>query len=99
MKRIYSIIILCFLVFTSCMTTKTPVGSYREAPGTEYTYAKGKQMWLLYGIFPIGRTAVKTPADGNCEVVTKFTFVDFLISGLTGGILTTETIKVNAKHK
>lgn len=45
----------------------------------------------------MGRTNVSTPPDGSCEVVTRFNFGDFLISGLTGGIITTQTIKVKAK--
>jgi hypothetical protein len=43
------------------------------------------------------KTSVSTPVDGNCQVITRFSFVDFLISGLTGGIVRTETIKVKAK--
>ncbi len=85
--------------FTSCMTTKTNVGAYKETQGEEYTYAKGKQVWLLWGLFPLGRTNVNTPGDGNCQVITRFNFFDFLVSGLTGGIVTTETIKVKAKRK
>jgi len=45
----------------------------------------------------MGRTSVNTPSNGNCQVVTKFNFGDVLISGLTGGIVTTYTIKVKAK--
>lgn len=78
---------------------KTNVGQYKEMKGTEYTHAKGKQLWLFWGILPIGRTNVNTPGDGNCQVVTRFNFIDFLISGLTGGIVTSYTIKVKAKQK
>lgn len=85
--------------FTSCMTTKTNVGAYRETQGSEYTFAKGKQIWLFGGLIPIGRTSVSTPGDGNCQVITKFNLGDFLISGLTGGLITTQTIKVKAKRK
>ncbi len=84
---------------TSCMTTKTSVGAYKETQGNEYTYAKGKQIWLFWGLMPLGRVSVNTPGDGNCEVITRFNVGDFLISGLTGGIVTTQTIKVNAKKK
>lgn len=84
---------------TSCMTTKTSVGAYKETQGNEYTYAKGKQIWLFWGLMPLGRVSVNTPGDGNCEVITRFNVGDFLISGLTGGIVTTQTIKVNAKRK
>ncbi len=84
---------------TSCMTTKTNVGAYKETQGEEYTYAKGKQIWLFWGLLPLGRTNVNTPGDGNCQVITRFNFSDFLISCLTGGIVTSETIKVKAKQK
>ena len=80
------------------MTTKTAVGEYKEQQGKEYTYAKGKQLWLFWGIVPIGRTSVNTPGDGNCEVVTRFNVGDALISGLTLGIVTSYTIKVKAKR-
>ncbi len=105
MKKIKSLTLIALLAFavltslTSCMTTKTNVGAYRETQGSEYIYGKGKQIWLFWGILPLGRTSVNTPGDGNCQVITKFNFVDFLISGLTGGIVTTYTIKVKAKKK
>lgn len=90
-------LVLC-VTMTSCLTTKTEVGAYRETKGNPYTYAKGKQLWLFWGIVPIGRTSVNTPSDGNCEVITRFNVADALISGLTGGILTSYTIKVKAKR-
>ncbi len=93
-------IILCIaVVVSSCLTTKTSVGPYKETQGEEYTYAKAKQMWLFWGIFPLGRTNVNTPSDGNCEVITRFKFSDVLISGITGGILTSYSITIKAKRK
>jgi hypothetical protein len=105
MKKIKSLMLIGLLAITvsstltSCMTTKTSVGAYKETQGNEYTYAKGKQIWLFWGLMPLGRVSVNTPGDGNCEVITRFNVGDFLISGLTGGIVTTQTIKVNAKRK
>jgi hypothetical protein len=96
MKKLLLITSLA-LTMVSCMTTKTPVGKYIETPGKEYTYAKGKQFWIFWGILPAGRTNVNTPSDGNCQVVTKYTFIDLLISGCTGGLVTSYTIKVEAK--
>ena len=98
MKYILSIS-LAILLLNSCMTTKTSVGMYRETEGSEYTYAKGKQFWLFWGAMPLGRTNVNTPKDGICEIVTRHNFGDVLISGLTGGLVTSYTIKVNAKKK
>ena len=79
------------------MTTSTTVGSYQEDEGRQYTYAKGKQLWLGFGLLPIGSVDVSTPVDGNCEVISKFTFGDFLITGLTGGLVSSRTIIVKDK--
>jgi hypothetical protein len=79
------------------MTTKTPVGSYIEQTGEEYTYDKGKQMWIFWGLVPIGRTHVNTPSNGDCMVITKFRFTDALISSLTF-VVTSYSIKVKAKR-
>lgn len=102
MKSLMLFGLLSMFVLTSlnsCMTTKTSVGAYTETQGNEYTYDKGKQVWLFWGLIPLGRTNVNTPNDGNCQVVTRYNFGDFLISGLTCGIVSTQTIKVNAKKK
>lgn len=85
------------ITFQSCMMTKTSVGEYKEQAGQEYVYAKGKQMWLFWGLIPMGRTNVNTPKDGNCEVITKYTVGDVLVTVLTAGIVKTYTIKVMAK--
>jgi hypothetical protein len=97
MKKI-TIISLALFVISSCMTTKTPVGKFNEQVGKEYKYAKGKQLWLFWGILPLGRTNVNTPSDGNCMVITRFNFTDILVSSLTAGIITTQTIKIKAKR-
>lgn len=105
MKKIKSFLFLLLMtvaissMLTSCMTTKTSVGAFKETQGNEYTYAKGKQFWLFWGILPLGRTNVNTPGDGNCEVITRFNVGDALISCLTGGIVTSYSIKVKAKKK
>jgi hypothetical protein len=100
MNKILIGLFLGMVVFlSSCMTTKTSVGMYKETEGNEYTYAKGKQFWLFWGAMPLGRTNVNTPKDGNCEIVTRHNLGDVLISGLTGGIITSYSIKVNAKKK
>ncbi len=90
--------ILSITLLHSCMTTKTNVGTYKEIQGEEYTYAKGKQLWLFWGLIPLGRTDVNTPNDGNCQVITRHNFGDVLIGGITGGILTSHTIKIKAKR-
>lgn len=97
MKKLFFMLMALAMFTTSCMTTKTSVGAYKEQQGKEYTYSKGKQLWLFWGAVPIGRTNVNTPGDGNCEVITRFNVGDAIITGLTGGIVCSMTIKVKAK--
>lgn len=97
MKKVLFTLALSGALLTSCMTTKTPVGNYLSQQGREVTYDKGKQMWLFWGIVPIGRQHVNTPSSGDCQVVTRFRLSDVLISGLTAGILTSYSIKVEVK--
>ncbi len=103
MKKIRLILIsslLCIATInTSCLTTKTNVGQYRETKGTPYKYSKTKQVWLFWGLLPIGRSNTNTPGDGNCQIVTKFTLGDVLINTITAGIINTYTIKVKTKGK
>lgn len=99
MKKIFFIVIVLTLVLSSCMTTKTQVGTFKEQQGKEYTYDKVKQVWLFWGILPIGRASANTPASGNCEITTKLKLVDIIIFTCTGGIVSTYSVKVNAKEE
>lgn len=96
-KKTLLLALLCVLCFSSCLTTKTNVGNYREATGSSYKYSKSKQLWLFWGLMPIGRTHTSTPTTGSCQVITRFNITDLILSGLTGGIVISETIKVEAK--
>ncbi len=94
MKRI--IILICVsiaLCFTmeSCFTTKTYVGER----GTSYKeYSRGKQWFLFWGLIPVGNPNTPTPSDGKCMVSSKNNFVDMIITGFTGGIVSTRTVIV-----
>lgn len=96
MKKLLFLIAFSLLL-ASCMTTKTSVGTYDDQVGKVETYAKGKQFWVFAGLIPIGRTNVKTPNDGNCQVVVRYTFGDVLLTSLTAGVISSKTIKVNVK--
>ena len=80
------------------MVTKTSVGRYDQIEGDKYTYARGKQVWLFWGLLPAGRTQVNTPDHGDCQVVTKYTLLDGIIYVVTVGIVKTYTIKIKAKR-
>ena len=97
MKKSILLLMIVALLLPSCMTTRTSVGTYREQEGKTYTYSKGKQMYLFWGLIPLGRTRLGTPTDGNCEVRTCYNFWDALLSCITGGIFEMQTITVKAK--
>ncbi len=88
------------LLLPSCYATRTSVGGYREEAKSEkastYTYAKGKQVYLFWGLLPLGRTSVATPTNGKCQIKTRHGFLDSVVSLITGGIISMQTIKVTA---
>lgn len=99
-KSFFVLAVAGALLLTSCYGTKTQVGRYREIVKVEeqdsYTYSKGKQAYFLWGFFPMGRTQVATPEHGNCQIKTRHGFLDMLVTVLTGGIFSMQTIKVKA---
>ena len=97
MKSILIALSVVMFTLSSCMTTSTTTGTYLEGTGKPYTYAKGRQFWLSFGLIPLSKTDVPTPSDGNCEVISKFTLGDFLINGVTLGLVSSRTIIVKDK--
>lgn len=89
-------LILALSLLSSCMVTRTNVGSFNEQPGETYTYSKGKQFYLL-GIWRIGHVDMKTPESKDCQISTRINLGDVIISGLTLGVIRCQTIKVLAK--
>lgn len=102
MKRIFVLMmtVIIALSLSSCWSTRTSVGGYTYSKKVDkestYTFAKGKQVYLFWGLIPCGRTNVATPADGNCQIRTKHGFLDAFLTIITGGVLSMQTIKVNA---
>ncbi len=91
------IILLIITLCNSCMSVKTNVGGFKEQQGKMYVYSKSKQVWLFWGMAPIGRTQIATPANGQCQVIVKNNVFDIIISGVTSGFIKSQTIKVIAK--
>ncbi len=102
MKRNFILLLglLCALTLTSCYGTKTSVGAYRENIKVDdiatYNYSKGKQMYLFWGFLPMGRAQVATPHHGNCQIKTRHGLLDMLLTFVTGGLFSMQTIKVKA---
>lgn len=101
MKQLRTIMVAALLgaMLQSCMVTRTNVGQFKEETGNRYTYAKAKQLYLFWGLVRLGHTTASTPASGNCQVKTSVNLGDALITGLTGGIITAQTVKVIARRE
>ncbi len=86
------------VLFTSCYTTWTTVGNYKQLENQglkTYKYDQAKQFYLFGGLLPLGHANANVPNE-PCEIKTKFKFVDLLISTVTCEILTSRTVQVYA---
>lgn len=90
-------ILLLIAVCYSCMSVHTSVGEYAAQEGEPITFDKGKRVYLFWGLLPINDDNVRTPQDGNCQVVVKHNLGDGLISWVTFGFVKTYTVKVRVK--
>lgn len=102
MKKLKFLAALCLAatLLPSCMKTQTYIGDYQKLTynGSEnyYEYYKGKQCYLLAGLIPLKNNQPTTPPETNCEIKTKMTFVDCIVSGVTYGIFYMQTKEINA---
>lgn len=94
------ILLMAMPMLVSCRTMKTatPVGDYKITEGSTMTYARGKQLYLFWGSWRLGRTSVATPPSGSCCVRTYQTFWDRVLTSLTAGIFSIQTIHVDVKR-
>ena len=100
MKKSALLLVLSVLMFLpSCMTTNTNVKNYDDLDGQEYYYAKGKQNYLFWGLLPLGKPNIQVPEDEPCQIRTTTTFVDGLVSDLTIGIFSMQSVRVLTKRQ
>ena len=96
MKAIKSILLAVVVAaaLTSCYTLEHTVGT--GAQGSEVV--SDKQWFALWGLVPIGEGADSKAMAGGAEnytITTKHTFVDQLLSGLTGIVtISVKTVEV-----
>ncbi len=99
MKKIVLFLMIAFIC-QSCFTTRTSVGDYRISTkvdkASSYNYSKVKQVYMFWGLVPLGRARAAVPSHGDCEIRTGIGFGDFLVTLLTGGIISMQTVKVKA---
>ena len=91
-------LVAILLSTSSCYVTRTHIGEYRQETNNKRAnsqlYDKSKQCWLFWGMIPLGKVTTKLPQNQCYEVRTHFGFGDFLVSGITGGLFSMQTVKV-----
>lgn len=101
LKSIIRPLILCLsftLFLSSCMVTRTTVGDGPVGKrGHATVYSNAKQLYLFWGLVPLGRTQPAMPPHRNIQIKTSTNIVDLLITGVTGGLFSTQTVKVLVK--
>ena len=104
MKKFFSfnlaaLLMTALMFLPSCMVTKTSVKNYDDASGQEYYYDKGRDMYLFWGLLPVGKPAIISPVETTpCQVRTRTDFVDGLVSLITGGIFSMQSVGVMVKR-
>ena len=100
MKKSAILLVMSVLMFLpSCMTTNTNVKNYDDLDGQEYYYAKGKQNYLFWGLLPLGKPNIQVPENEPCQIRTTTTFVDGLVSDLTIGIFSMQSVRILTKRQ
>lgn len=80
---------------SSCVTLRTPVGDFTESDMDDATEFDSSKQFYLLGI-RLGHKHANVP-EGPCLIESKFTFGDYLLTGITEGILSARTVRVWVK--
>lgn len=84
-----AITLACCLMFSSCFVNKFDVGNGAQ------THVKVKKWnhYVIDGLIPVGVSDPNVMADKakDYTVTIKFSFVNLIVSGVTGGIYTPTT--------
>lgn len=99
MKKLQVVLLLlAAVVLSSCMTTRTYSNDYKTTVGQEYKLDNAKQLYLFWGLLPIGKAKVQVPDDQPFQVRTSIRFIDGLVTTLTAGIFDMQTVTVFGKN-
>lgn len=96
--RFFAVVCVSFGL-TSCLKTQTYVGDYQKLTYNDsenyYPIYTAKQCYLIGGLIPLGRKMPEQAPSDNCAVKTKVKFIDGLVSSVTFGIFSMQTIEID----
>jgi hypothetical protein len=77
------------------MTNRVTIGSGPVGrQGSSKVYSKTKQLYIFWGLCPLGRSQPAIPEHKNIQIKTSHNIGDLLISFITFGIIDSRTVKI-----
>lgn len=99
LMKMSSVFLAVFLLLSSCMVTRTTIGDGPVGKkGKTEVYSKSKQFYLFWGFVKLGKGQPVIPEDKNLQVKTSYNVFDALVTTLTGGIFSMQTVKILVKE-
>ncbi len=88
--------ILVATLLQSCFVNRHTVGDGPVGRNTNVkTYSRAKQVYLFWGGLSLGQANPALPPEGvGYQIKSVFNGWDGLISGITGGLVSTRTVKI-----
>lgn len=97
-KTNYLLLLIFIMIFGSCATHvqrlsiyNGPVGNH---PSKTDTYSRSKQLYMFWGLLPLGWSQASTPTDKGFQVKTYKGFWDNVIGVISVGIVSSRSTKV-----
>lgn len=98
MRKLIVILMCMAMLVSSCTVTRTNIGTM-DPKAEKEVFAQTKQMYLFWGLVPLGNSQVKLPDHNNVQIKTAHNGVDLIATSVTGGIFSMVTIKCLVKKK
>jgi predicted small secreted protein len=108
MKKLILVTLLACLVFAGCMTVKVvaPPGQditlLTEAEASSFKITK-RAIFLIGGLIPIANNSTDDMLAKydleNVRVTTEFDIIDWLISGITSGLVVTKSVTIEGNAR
>lgn len=80
------------------MVNRHTVGNGPRGKEPAKLFSSAKQVYLFGGLIAIGEAVPALPASGNYQIKTSHNVVDWLVTGLTGNLISLRTVKIRVKE-
>ena len=86
------------VALSSCTVQRYTIGNGPIGPQqVERVYDSERNFYLLGGLISLNQPHPRTPDNGNYQIKTNYDILDLIISGVTGGLITSRKTKILVK--